>query len=231
MQKDTRDEALNVLDLFSGIGGFSLGLERAGFKTIAFCETEPYCRDVLRKHWPDVPIHGDIRELDGTQYRGTVDVVCGGWPCQAFSSASRGRKVMPNMWPEYLRIVGEVRPWFVIAENVPAAPWESVRSGLRNLGYDTQTHHIELPYRRHIRKRTYVVAYSDRNRKPRGALHEEMAQLPSDAGILWPAIPESVGMDDGVPRRMDRLRALGNAVIPQIPEIIGRAILDVSPQS
>src|SRR5436853_2864901 len=80
---------VNVLDLFSGIGGFSLGLERAGMRTAAFCEIDPYCQRVLAKHWPNVPIHEDIRRLDGAQYAGAVDVVCGGYPCQPFSVAGK----------------------------------------------------------------------------------------------------------------------------------------------
>ena len=80
---------MKVLDLFSGIGGFSLGLEKAGMETIAFCEFEPHAQEVLRKHWPDVPIHSDVRSLGAKQYRGTVDVVCGGFPCQDLSSAGK----------------------------------------------------------------------------------------------------------------------------------------------
>ena len=111
---------MRVLDLFSGIGGFSLGLERAGMKTIAFCEQDEYCQKVLKKHWPDVPIHNDIRELDGTQYRGAVDVVCGGFPCQPFSQAGKraGKDDDRDLWPEMFRIIREVQPARVIGENV-----------------------------------------------------------------------------------------------------------------
>lgn len=111
---------MNVLDLFSGIGGFSLGLERAGFKTIGFCEIEPYARAVLAKHWPTVPCHGDITQLDGSQYAGTIDVVCGGYPCQPFSVAGKqkGANDPRHLWPEMLRVIQSVRPRWVIAENV-----------------------------------------------------------------------------------------------------------------
>ena len=86
---------MNVLDLFSGIGGFSLGLERAGFKTVAFCEIDPKCRLVLKKHWPDVPIYEDIKELTYERLQrdgiGTIDLLCGGFPCQPFSVAGKQR--------------------------------------------------------------------------------------------------------------------------------------------
>ena len=219
---------MNVLDLFSGIGGFSLGLERAGMRTVAFCEIEDYPRRVLAKHWPDVPIHRDIRELDGTQYQGTVDVVCGGFPCQAFSSAARGRNNAADLWPEYSRVVAEVLPRFVIAENVFNAPWQAVSSDLRDLGYRTEQHDIHIPFRRHKRRRTYLLAYTHTDGEPGRAIYEKVAKLLCDAGTVWPALPVSVGVDDGVPHRVDRLRALGNAVVPQIPEIIGRAIMEAA---
>src|SRR3954447_20227321 len=80
---------VRVLDLFSGIGGFSLGLERAGMQTVAFCEIDPYCRKVLAKHWPKTKIHDDVKQLDGSQYVGAVDLICGGYPCQPFSAAGK----------------------------------------------------------------------------------------------------------------------------------------------
>lgn len=83
---------MKVLDLFSGIGGFSLGLERTGgFETVAFCEIEEFPRKVLAKHWPDVPIHRDVRKLTAEDVGGTVDVICGGYPCQPFSTAGQRR--------------------------------------------------------------------------------------------------------------------------------------------
>src|SRR3990167_7230120 len=111
---------LRVLDLFSGIGGFSLGLERTGgFRTIAFCEIEPYCRAVLKKHWPDVPCFTDVRTLTACDV-GAVDLICGGYPCQPFSEAGKrlGAQDDRHLWPEYLRLIQELRPTWVIGENV-----------------------------------------------------------------------------------------------------------------
>lgn len=137
---------MNLLDLFSGIGGFSLGLERAGFKTVAFCEIDNNCRRVLRKHWPDVPIYDDIRTLSATRLAadgvGRIDAICGGFPCQDISIAGRGAGLAgerSGLWREYARIVGELRPRYVIVENVSAMlsrGMGDVLGDMAALGYD-----------------------------------------------------------------------------------------------
>lgn len=103
---------LRVLDLFSGIGGFSLGLERTGgFETVAFCEIDPYCRKVLKKHWPNVPCFEDVTKLKGEDIDGPVDVITGGFPCQPFSHAGkrRGAEDDRHLWPEVDRLLDEFR--------------------------------------------------------------------------------------------------------------------------
>ena len=119
---------MRVLDLFSGIGGFSLGLERAGMTTVAFCEIDPFCRRVLAKHWPNVPLHEDVRKLKGSDV-GSIDVICGGYPCQPFSLAGKraGAADDRHLWPEMRRLVDELRPSWVIGENV---------AGHLNMGLD-----------------------------------------------------------------------------------------------
>ncbi len=104
-----------LLDLFSGIGGFSLGLERSGgFKTVAFCEVEPFCVKVLNKHWPEVPVYGDIRELNADRLAAdgiAVDAICGGFPCQDISMAGKGAGIegeRSGLWSEYARLIGEL---------------------------------------------------------------------------------------------------------------------------
>lgn len=112
---------LKVLDLFSGIGGFSLGLERAGMETIAFCEIEPFCQEVLKKHWPDVPVFNDIRELTADVLPAKPDVICGGFPCQDVSLAGKQKGIKADrsgLYTEMLRLVGECRPRFTVFENV-----------------------------------------------------------------------------------------------------------------
>src|SRR5690242_16109830 len=149
---------MNVLDLFSGIGGFSLGLERAGFKTVAFCEIEAHARAVLAKHWPHVPRYDDVRTLTADRLRAdgiSVDVICGGFPCQDLSSAGRQagiRGERSGLWGQYARLIGELRPRYVIVENVAAllsgpseqpGEWFGVVLGdLATLGFDAEWHCI-----------------------------------------------------------------------------------------
>jgi DNA-cytosine methyltransferase len=156
-----------VLDLFSGIGGFSLGLERAGMQTVAFCENDKFCRKVLAKHWPDIPIHENIEELDGRQYRGTIQLVCGGFPCQPFSVAGeqRGSEDDRALWPEMLRVIREVEPAWVIGENVSGIinmELDNVLSDLEDSGYSCQTFVIPACAvdAKHRRDRVWVVGYS-----------------------------------------------------------------------
>lgn len=228
--------SLRVLDLFSGIGGFSLGLKRAGMMTVAFCEIEPFCRRVLAKHWPDVPCYEDVRELTAARLRDDgieCDVICGGFPCQPFSSASAGKRSGQAddryLWPHMLRLVEGCRPSWVIGENVAdidGLALEQVVSELEACGYQVAT--FEIPAcavgHDHRRARVWICGHSDRDGQPGRAKHAEVARLQergSDSGGL--------GAAHGVSGRMDRARlsALGNSVVPQIPEAIGRAILEV----
>jgi len=169
-----------VLDLFSGIGGFSLGLERAGMETVAFCENDKFCQKVLAKHWPDIPIHENIEELDGRQYRGTVDLVCGGFPCQPFSVAGeqRGKEDDRALWPEMLRVIREVEPAWVIGENVSGIinmELDNVLSDLEDSGYSCQTFVIPACSvdAKHRRDRVWIIAsHANFNSKPDGSQHE-----------------------------------------------------------
>jgi site-specific DNA-cytosine methylase len=131
---------MKVLDLFSGIGGFALGLERAGFSTAAFCELDTFCREWLAQNWPGVPIYPDVRELHGESV-GHVDLVAGGFPCQDISAAGNGAGLdgdRSGLWFEMLRIVREVRSRWVLVENVPALRTRGidvVLQGLEESGY------------------------------------------------------------------------------------------------
>jgi DNA (cytosine-5)-methyltransferase 1 len=162
-----------LLDLFSGIGGFSLGLERAGFETVAFCEISPKCRHLLAHHWPEVPIFPDITTLTGEMV-GPVDAICGGFPCQDISFAGKGAGLAgerSGLWREYARLVRELRPTFVIVENVSALLGRGlgdVLGDLAALGYDAwwdciPASAIGAPHRR---DRLWLVAYA------RGQQHE-----------------------------------------------------------
>jgi len=172
-------EKLKVLDLFSGIGGFSLGLERTGgFETVAFCEIEPFPRKVLAKHWPEVPCYEDVTKLTGDILRRdgiSVDVITGGFPCQDISAAGRqagiGEGTRSGLWSEIVRIIGELSPRFVIVENVAnllSGPSEQrggwfgrILGDLAECGYDAEWENIPAAAvgAPHRRERVWVVAY------------------------------------------------------------------------
>lgn len=275
---------MKVLDLFSGIGGFSIGLEKAGFETAAFCEIEDYPRAVLRKHWPDTPIYRDIRQLTAEQLRtdGIVpDVICGGYPCQPFSVAGRQRGVEDerHLWPEMFRLIQEMRPRWVISENVSGhikLGFDDVAASLEAEGYTVWPFIIPAcaigaP---HKRDRLWIVAYSDRDdrrnrsgsqpqerqtwvehrgcgegqlvgqsdqvmadsackRQERGSeeplygeryLSEQSVGGCENIGGIWSVEPDVGRVVDGLPNRSHRIKGLGNAIVPQIAQIIGETI-------
>ena len=159
---------MRVLDLFSGIGGFSLGLESAGMETVAFCEQDKFCQKVLAHHWPNLPIHSDITELNGYEYRGAVELICGGFPCQPFSVAGKqlGKEDDRALWNEMLRVICEVAPRWVIGENVSGIiPMEldQVLSDLEGEGYSCWTFVIPACAvdAHHRRDRVWIMAHSD----------------------------------------------------------------------
>ena len=236
--------------MFSGIGGFSLGLERTGgFRTVAFCEIEPFCQRVLAKHWPDVPIHHDVRKLTGKDV-GPVDVVCGGFPCQDISCAGQQAGMdgtRSGLWSEIARLISEIRPTYVIVENVsnllsgpserPGGWFGRVLGDLATIGFDAEWHCIPASYvgAWHRRDRVWLVAYpasDSTGSATKPILRQRHLSVESGRGFArWPGRPDLPksrfrGDDDGLPRRLERNVALGNAVVPQIPEIIGRAILE-----
>ena len=168
---------IKVLDLFSGIGGFSLGLERAGpFRTVAFCEREPFCRAVLKKHWPDTPIYDDVKTID-TDRLGRVDLICGGFPCQPWSAAGqqRGAEDDRDLWPVMASLIEDIQPQWVIGENVRGFVNELLGlqrslSDLESIGYQAVTFVIpacavDAPHRR---DRVWIVAHAGDASRRRG---------------------------------------------------------------
>src|SRR5690606_20373616 len=163
-----------MLDLFSGIGGMSLAAEWAGIETVAFCEIEPYCQQVLKKHWPHIPIYDDVRQLtrerlekDGAiDDERTIDIVAGGYPCQPFSVAGkrRGAEDDRHLWPEMFRLVRELRPTWVLGENVAghvSLGLDDVLSDLESEGYKTKAsiNPAAAVGAQHRRDRDFIVAY------------------------------------------------------------------------
>jgi len=271
----TEGEGMKVLDLFSGIGGFSLGLEAAGMETVAFCEIEDYPVTILNKHWPDVPVYRDVRKLTGEQIEqevGRVNVICGGFPCQPFSVAGqqKGKEDDRHLWPEMFRLIQEIRPRWVIGENVAGfirMALDDVLHDLEGEGYTTQSFVIPACAVGgiHRRDRVWIVAHSechgrDETQKPGStAKSEKESRVQQSKGchststgvsrddasdssrddsgrecrtqsfrpIELPTQSAVRHRDDGLPDNVARLKALGNAVVPQIPELIGRAIMEV----
>lgn len=275
---------MKSLDLFSGIGGFALGFHWAGIETAAFCEIEDYPVKVLNKNFPGVPVHRDIRELDGKEYKG-IDIVTGGFPCQPHSLAGKrlASEDSRDLWGEMFRVICEARPKWIVAENVPGLL--SSESGryfgrvLRDLaqaGYCVQWFCIPASALGawHKRERIWIVANSmciGRDRRPKeqgnheaedgtGNAHQlEGSSSPSrnvsntDSQRLqaqrfasrlqqkltmfgsnceprksenWAAEPGVGRVVNGLSNRAHRIKGLGNAVVPQIPYLIGKAILE-----
>lgn len=248
---------LKVLDLFSGIGGFSLGLERTGgFETVAFCEIEDYPRRVLKKHWPEVPCYEDVTKLTGDILKRdgiSVNVITGGFPCQDISVAGRlagiTEKTRSGLWSEIIRLVGELRPEFVIVENVSnllSGPKERrgawfgrVLGDLAECGYNAEWRSLYGWQfgKPHNRERIWIVAYSDSLKLDGSVVPEPPIadQKKSCRRELAGAISEGLSFDDytridrtddGFLAWVDRFKSHGNSVIPDIPEHIGRAILE-----
>ena len=231
---------LKVLDLFSGIGGFSLGLERTGgFETVAFCEIEEFPRKVLKKHWPEVPCYHDVKSADFGSI-GPVDVATAGFPCQDLSQAGSGAGLTgPRsglFWYIFraARMVG--RPKLVL-ENVAALlvrGMGTVLGALATVGYDAEWHCIPAVSvgAPHPRDRIWIVADpigSEHGAEPHGGAFGRMGRV--EQSLAWDggweaALTKFRGVDDGLPRSMASTNGYRNAVIPQIPEMIGNAILE-----
>ena len=257
---------LRILDLFSGIGGFSLGLERTGgFETVAFCEIEPFPRRVLAKHWPEVPIYNDVTKLTGDILARdgiAVDVITGGFPCQDISTAGKqagmSEGTRSGLWSEIVRLIGELSPRYVIVENVAnllSGPSEKrggwfgrVLGDLAECGYDAEWENIPAAAlgAPHRRERVWIVAYPHKGGCTQPILCQEHDPqgtwgITQVRGKNWnsikvgPSMPsvsngrvassKSDRMVDGFSDWPHRIATCGNAVVPQIPELIGRAIL------
>ena len=203
-------------------------------RTVAFCEIDPYCRRVLSHRWPGTPIHGDVRYLSGEGV-GTVDVICGGFPCQDISRANPGERAgvegeHSGLWSEFARLIRELRPRFVIVENVPellVRGMGRVIGDLASIGYDAEWDGIPAAAvgANHLRARQWILAYP-------GSFRDGMetdSVLAGWPGFIdrsrWANEPGVSRVDDGFPNRVDRRAALGNAVHPGITEAIGRCIM------
>lgn len=223
--------------LFAGIGGIDLGLERAGMRCAWQVEIDDYAARVLTKHWPDVPKFRDVREC-GARNLPPVDLIAGGFPCQDISSAGKRAGITgerSGLWFEFARIIRELRPHYVLVENVPALfhrGIERVLGELAQSGYDAEWQCLPAAAfgAPHIRDRVFILAYANSERRDGGACILQTASAPgglfAERDHAWRAEPGMGRVAHGVPRRVDRLRGLGNAVVPQVAEWIGRRIIE-----
>jgi len=218
---------VNVLSLFSGIGGLELGLERAGMSVVGQVELDPFCRSVLARHWPEVPRHDDIRTCVDwwwSEPRPPVHVVAGGPPCQPVSDAGLrlGADDERWRWPLMRDVIAYLRCRWVVFENV---------SGLHGRAYLGTACSVGAP---HTRERLLVVAHpvgeGCRPRRadgggaaPAGGEQPDRAEPPG--GSWWADEPAVGRVAYGVPGRVDRIAALGNAVVPHLAERLGRRIV------
>ena len=261
---------MKIGSLFSGIGGLELGLERSipGAHIVWQVEQDEYARAVLAKHWPNATRYQDVREV-GAHNLDPVDVICGGFPCQDISVAGKGAGLdgaRSGLWTEYARIVRELRPGYVVVENVSALLNRGMGRVLGDLaacGYDAvwdciPAADVGAP---HKRDRLFVVAYTDhqtsstvrRKRAPIAGENQSgrnhVRRSAGDAGRsrsvsgarysqsrfkqhlrtfdAWTIEPQLGRLANGLSRRVDRLRCLGNAVVPQVAEVVGRVIMEL----
>ena len=235
---------MKVGSLFSGIGGFDLGLERAGMHIEWQVENNDWCREVLKKHWPKVPCHYDITQIDWREIP-RVDLVCGGFPCQPFSLAGnrRGKDDSRYLWPEVVRCLDALRPTWFLGENVPGLinlALDQVCADLESLGYAVwpvclPACAVDAP---HQRQRVWIVAHHQRERSERRGQEtlqrkSTLERRENGRGVTHfsrvPAISQPLlrRVGNGVSGEVDRLRGLGNAVVPQVVEALGRMILEV----
>jgi DNA (cytosine-5)-methyltransferase 1 len=212
---------MNELALFAGAGGGILGGKLLGWRTVCAVEIEPYPASVLMQRQnegflPPFPIWDDVCTFDGKPWQGIVDVVSGGFPCQPFSTATHGIKTATDLWPEMLRIVQDVRPKYIFAENVSCKAIRKAAEDCRKLGYQAET--VALSAKDlgadHIRKRYWLLAHSDMRGQLCRRIDAKTSELPTIRNGVWESYPDESGMVNGVADRLDRVRAIGNGQVP-----------------
>ena len=224
--------------LFAGIGGLDLGLERAGLQCKWQVEIDDYCQRVLAKHWPNVRRWDDVRTFPPPEGSWEVDLICGGFPCQDISDAGPRIGIDGNrsgLWSEFARIIRHLRPRYVLVENVAALlvrGMDRVLGDLAACGYDAEwdvlpAYSFGAP---HKRERIFIVAHTTKQRL-QGKNGKNILRSCVTRSCWWHSEPSLGRVANGIPSRVDRLRGLGNAVVPQVAEYIGRRINDLADDS
>jgi DNA (cytosine-5)-methyltransferase 1 len=228
---------LKHLGLFEGIGGFSLAARWMGWETKAWVEIDTDCQNILRKNFKNAKGYSDIKQFDGKRYAGQIDIITGGFPCQPFSTAGKqnGTNDDRSLWHEMFRVIREVKPKFVVAENVYGIvnmELDNILFDLESEGYQTET--FVLPAcsvgAPHQRKRVWIIANIDgwgRNAQSRICTCASERNSSNDADRSnadigeqkeWMVEPDLVRVVYGVSRKLDKIRVkqLGNSIVPQL---------------
>ena len=212
---------MNELSLFTGLGGGLLASELLGWRTVAAVEKSWYARCALvsRQNQGIVqafPIWDDICTFDGRDFRGTADIVTGGFPCQAYSSAASGKNNADDFWPEMRRVVADVAPRYVFAENTSAKAIDAACDDLEAMGYETRA--ITLSAKDlgadHVRERSWLLAYADDKSELLRGLDAEMAVQSQFQNSIWKTYPDESRVADGMADRLERFKGTGNGQVP-----------------
>ena len=238
---------LTHIDLFSGIGGFALAAGWAGFKTIVLCEIDEFCQTILKKGWPEISIISQIEDFDGSKWAGAT-LLTGGFPCQPFSSAGRkkGKEDNRNLWPQMLRVISEAKPTWLIAENViniAHMVLADCENDLEDAGYEAQSFDIPAcacglsTMERHIwivatrrgellegRSKKCLQGKQGIQSRFRWADYQSIKRFPPIPDLPRPILYRS---RKGIPSWVDRHKALGNAIVPQVAFPILQAIAEI----
>lgn len=247
---------MTFVEFCAGIGGFSVGFERAGLQCAGMVENNDFCLSVLNKHWPNVPKWRDMKEMNYEEIQG-VDILCGGIPCQPFSLSGKGEGEADdrNLWPYFKSAIQTVRPKFIVVENVPGImgrgrkrhrqiPGHTILKDLAALGYDAEWENLPAAAfgAPHERSRMWFVAYpcgfaesqEDKAFSPFRSVRDTrenvggMDRAPFSDIARHLHSPRTIGSNDGLRDRMERCHALGNALVPCIAEYIGKQLVRVS---
>ena len=225
--------------LFSGIGGLDLGLERAGMTPTWQVEINPFCREILYQYWPVVPKHIDIHDVNKENLT-QVDLIAGGLPCQAISqAAARTKRGAGWLWHEMFRVIKDLRPKLMLLENPAGLRYAErglhiILNDLASIGYDGEWETIEASAvgAPHRRARIWLVAYPNSDRKSRLCFNDETQNLRKFCTSIraWDDPSKCLRVVDGASHRIQRCKALGNAVVPQVAEFVGNMLIQWSKQ-